>query len=114
MRLVNDLIIEFIKKKKSQKKERQISYSRQTRAPGDLQGGGGACAEGNGFQVTLKLDPGGGWGGDSGVPAYLQRWGWKEVRAGHDRQGKPDAHSSEREGRTFLREGGSAPAPEGR
>lgn len=38
--------------------------------PGDLQGGEGrrgTGAEGNGFQVTLKQDPGRGWGEDSGA-----------------------------------------------
>lgn len=38
---------------------------------GDLQGGEGrrrTGAEGNGFQVTLKLDPGRGWGESSGAP----------------------------------------------
>ena len=64
--------------------------------------------EGNGFQVTLKLDPGRGYGEDSGAPGYPQRG--KEVGAGPDPRGKPGAHSSEREGRTFLREGEPAPA----
>ena len=56
----------------------------------------------------MKLDPGRGYGEDSGAPGYPQRG--KEVGAGPDPRGKPGAHSSEREGRTFLREGEPAPA----
>lgn len=53
--------------------------------------------------MTLKLDLGRGYGEDckcSRLPTAGEG-----VGAGPNPQGKPGAHSSEREGRTFLREG---------
>lgn len=68
---------------------------------GDLQGGEGrrrTGAEGNGFQVTLKLDPGRGWGENSGAPGS---WLRGEGSAGPERPGT----------RTHIpQRGGSAPA----